>query len=82
MSMGDHCELMAREWKISREDQDKLALASHQKLAAAYERGFFKDLVVPFRGLEHATTSCVLTRRSKSSPRSNRHSTRPRATAR
>jgi len=43
---------MAREWKISREDQDKLALASHQKAAAAYERGFFKDLVVPFRGLE------------------------------
>jgi acetyl-CoA C-acetyltransferase len=52
MSMGDHCELMAKEWHISREDQDKLALASHQKAAAAYERGFFKDLVVPFRGLE------------------------------
>ena len=51
-SMGDHCELMAREWHISREDQDKLTLASHQKLAAAYERGFFKDLVVPFRGVE------------------------------
>jgi len=52
MSMGDHCELMARQWKISREDQDKLALASHLKGAAAYERGFFRDLVVPFRGLE------------------------------
>ncbi|MDR3387207.1 MAG: acetyl-CoA C-acetyltransferase [Rudaea sp.] len=52
MSMGDHCELMAKEWKISREDQDKLALSSHLKAAAAYERGFFKDLVVPFRGLE------------------------------
>jgi len=52
MSMGDHCELMAKEWKISREDQDKLALSSHQKAAAAYERGFFKDLVVPFRGLD------------------------------
>jgi len=51
-SMGDHCELMAREWHISREDQDKLTLGSHQKLAAAYERGFFKDLVVPFRGVE------------------------------
>jgi acetyl-CoA C-acetyltransferase len=51
-SMGDHCELMAREWHISREDQDRLTLASHQKLAAAYERGFFKDLVVPFRGLD------------------------------
>jgi acetyl-CoA C-acetyltransferase len=52
MSMGEHCELMAREWKITRQEQDELALASHLKAAAAYERGFFKDLVVPFRGLE------------------------------
>ena len=52
MSMGEHCELMAKEWKISRQDQDELALASHKKGAAAYERGFFKDLVVPFRGLD------------------------------
>jgi len=52
MSMGEHCELMAREWKISRVEQDALALASHQKAAAAYDRGFFKDLVVPFRGLD------------------------------
>src|SRR5580765_1653140 len=52
MSMGDHCELMAREWKITRQEQDELALASHLKAAAAYERGFFKDLVVPFRGLD------------------------------
>ena len=51
-SMGDHCELMAREWNIGREEQDRLALESHHKLAAAYERGFFKDLVVPFRGVE------------------------------
>ena len=51
-SMGEHCELMAKEWHIAREDQDRLALASHQKLAAAYARGFFKDLVVPFRGID------------------------------
>ncbi len=51
-SMGEHCELMAREWKIGREEQDRLAWESHQKAAAAYERGFFKDLVVPFRGLD------------------------------
>jgi acetyl-CoA C-acetyltransferase len=51
-AMGDHTELMAKEWKITREAQDQLALESHRKLAAAYERGFFKDLVVPFRGLE------------------------------
>jgi acetyl-CoA C-acetyltransferase len=50
-SMGDHCELMAREWNISRHDQDELALASHQKLAAAYARGFFEGLIVPFRGV-------------------------------
>jgi acetyl-CoA C-acetyltransferase len=51
-SMGDHCEMMAKEWGISREAQDQLAYESHRKAAAAYERGFFKDLVVPFRGLE------------------------------
>jgi acetyl-CoA C-acetyltransferase len=51
-SMGDHCELMAKEWHISRVDQDQLALDSHRKLAAAYESGFFDDLLVPFRGLK------------------------------
>jgi len=51
-SMGDHCELMAKEWGISRESQDLVALQSHQKAAAAYERGFFEGLVVPFRGLK------------------------------
>jgi acetyl-CoA C-acetyltransferase len=52
MSMGEQCELMAREWKVTRQEQDELALASHLKAAAAYARGFFKDLVVPFRGLD------------------------------
>jgi acetyl-CoA C-acetyltransferase len=52
MSMGDHCERMAKEWHVGREPQDRLALESHQKLAAAYEAGFFEDLVVPFRGLK------------------------------
>ncbi|MGA9342852.1 MAG: acetyl-CoA C-acetyltransferase [Rhodanobacteraceae bacterium] len=51
-SMGQHCELMAREWHIAREEQDRLALASHHKLAQAYERGFFDQLVLPFRGVE------------------------------
>ena len=51
-SMGDHCEDMAKEWNISRDSQDELAVASHKKLAAAYERGFFDDLVAPFRGQE------------------------------
>ncbi|MCD9033940.1 acetyl-CoA C-acetyltransferase [Luteimonas sp. Y-2-2-4F] len=51
-SMGEHCEDMAKEWNISRDSQDELAVASHHKLAAAYERGFFDDLVVSFRGVK------------------------------
>jgi acetyl-CoA C-acetyltransferase len=50
-SMGAHCEDMAKEWGIPRDAQDALAAASHQKLAAAYARGFFDDLVVSFRGV-------------------------------
>lgn len=51
MSMGQHCELMAKEWKISRQDQDQLAYESHKKAAAAYDAGFNDDLIVPFGGL-------------------------------
>ncbi|WP_119716926.1 acetyl-CoA C-acetyltransferase [Cognatilysobacter tabacisoli] len=50
-SMGEHCEDMAKQWNIARDSQDEWALSSHQKLAAAYERGFFDDLVVSFRGV-------------------------------
>ncbi|WP_242112841.1 acetyl-CoA C-acetyltransferase [Luteimonas aquatica] len=50
-SMGEHCEDMAKTWNIARDSQDELAVASHHKLAAAYERGFFDDLVVSFRGV-------------------------------
>ncbi|MFJ9664094.1 acetyl-CoA C-acetyltransferase [Streptomyces sp. NPDC101219] len=52
LSMGEHAAVTARAWGITREAQDELAAASHQRLAAAYERGFFQDLVVPFRGLD------------------------------
>jgi acetyl-CoA C-acetyltransferase len=51
LSMGEHAAITAREWGISREAQDELAAASHQKLAAAYDRGFFDDLITPFQGL-------------------------------
>ena len=50
--MGDHAALTALEWQIGREEQDELAAASHQHLAAAYDAGFLDDLVTPFRGLE------------------------------
>ncbi|GAB2880961.1 acetyl-CoA C-acetyltransferase [Paraburkholderia jirisanensis] len=51
LSMGEHCELMAKRWHISREAQDALALDSHHKLADAYARGFLNDLMTPYRGL-------------------------------
>ncbi len=52
LSMGEHAAVTARAWGVGREAQDELAATSHQRLAAAYERGFFEDLVVPFRGLD------------------------------
>ncbi len=52
LSMGESAALTALEWDIGREEQDELAVASHQHLAAAYDRGFFDDLVTPFLGLE------------------------------
>jgi acetyl-CoA C-acetyltransferase len=51
MSMGQHCERMAREWKVAREDQDRLAMESHQKAARAYNDGIFDDLVIPWGGV-------------------------------
>jgi len=51
LSMGEHAELMAQEWNISREAQDELALKSHQNLASAYDSGFFTDLLTPFNGV-------------------------------
>ncbi len=51
LSMGEHCELMAKEWKIPRAAQDELAADSHRKLAKSYDEGFHNDLVSPFRGV-------------------------------
>jgi acetyl-CoA C-acetyltransferase len=42
---------MAKEWQIPREEQDKLTYLSHRNLAAAYEKGFFNDLITPFNGV-------------------------------
>lgn len=52
LSMGQSCELMAKTWQIPRVQQDQLALESHRKAAAAYDEGFFDDLVIEFRGLK------------------------------
>ena len=51
LSMGEHTEITAREWQIGRTQQDEIALASHQRAVAAWDRGFFDDLVIPMGGL-------------------------------
>lgn len=51
LSMGEHAAITAERWGVSRADQDELALDSHRKLAAAYDAGFFDDLVTPYLGL-------------------------------
>ena len=51
LSMGQHCERMAQEWQISREDQDQLAYDSHKKTAAAYDAGFYDELVTSWSGV-------------------------------
>ena len=50
--MGEHAALTALEWQIGREEQDELAVASHQHLAASYDSGFQDDLITPFHGVE------------------------------
>ena len=50
-SMGEHCEEMAKQWKIPRAEQDRIALMSHQRAVKAMASGFFDDLVVPVQGM-------------------------------
>ncbi len=52
MSMGEHAAVTAEQWDIGREEQDELAATSHQRMAKAWESGFFDDLVTPFLGVE------------------------------
>lgn len=52
LSMGESMEITAKEWDVQREHQDQLALASHVKAAAAYDAGWYDDMVVPFMGCE------------------------------
>ena len=57
LSMGESTEITAKEWEVSREHQDQLALSSHMKAAGAYDTGFYDDLVVPSRTARKTTTS-------------------------
>ena len=52
LSMGEHCERMVKQWGISREAQDELTCKSHQNLLAAYDEGFFDDLISSFEGVQ------------------------------
>jgi acetyl-CoA C-acetyltransferase len=52
MSMGEHAAVTAEQWDVAREEQDELAATSHQRMAKAWEDGFFDDLVTPYLGLE------------------------------
>jgi acetyl-CoA C-acetyltransferase len=52
LSMGEHQAVSTKRWGISRAEQDEYAVETHRRLAAAYDRGFFDDLMTPFLGLE------------------------------
>ena len=67
LAMGQHCELMAQEWEISREDQDQLAFESHTKGAAAYDEGIWTICWCPAPACS-ATTTCARISRWRRSP--------------
>jgi acetyl-CoA C-acetyltransferase len=52
LSMGESMEITAKQWHLTREEQDRLALASHQNAAKAYAEGFYDDLLVEFEGVK------------------------------
>lgn len=52
LSMGEHTEITAKQFEVSREHQDQLALKSHLNAAKAYDEGFYSDLVIPYRGVK------------------------------
>ena len=55
LSMGEHTEITAKEWRIGRPEQDEIALASHQRAVAGWEKGFFDDLVIPIGDVSRDT---------------------------
>ena len=78
LSMGEHAAITAKEWEIGREAQDELAVRSHQNLAAAYDRGFFDDLVTPYLGLDPRQQPAAGLHASRSWRSSSRSSARAR----
>lgn len=54
-TMGEHTEIMVKEWKISRQAQDELAYLSHMNAAKAYSEGFYDDMLTEFKGVKRDT---------------------------
>ena len=83
-SMGEHTEITAKEWDIGRDAQDRLALESHTRAVAAWERGFFDDLVIPVADVRRDTLprkDSSLEKLSKLAPSFDRTSGRGTLTA-
>jgi acetyl-CoA C-acetyltransferase len=80
LSMGEHTEITAKEWQIGRQEQDEIALESHQHAVAGWDKGFFDDLVIPLGGVTR-DPSRARTPRWKSSRACRRRSTAPVARA-
>ena len=55
LTMGEHCELMVKEWKISREEQDEIAYRSHMNAAAATDDGRLIAEIAPLDGIDRDT---------------------------
>ena len=51
LSMGESCEIMVKTYNVTREAQDALAFESHNKTAKAYDEGFYKDLITPYKNI-------------------------------
>ncbi len=84
MSMGEHTEITAKDWNVTREEQDRIALDSHQRAVAAWDRGFFNDLVIPFGDLRRDSiprSDTSLERLAKLTPSFDRTSGRGTLTA-
>ena len=84
MSMGEHTEITAKEWGLGREAQDQVALESHTRAIAAWNAGFFDDLVIPVGDLTRDTiprTDTSLEKLAKLPPSFDRTSGRGTLTA-
>jgi acetyl-CoA C-acetyltransferase len=55
LSMGEHTEITAKQWQIGRTEQDEIALQSHQRAVAGWDKGFFDDLVIELGGVKRDT---------------------------